>query len=509
MKLALLETESYIVIDKPNGFSTHAPDKGKLGIKEIFEKELGFELFVSQRLDKTTTGCLVFQKTASAARHMTEQLTQGTVQKTYRFLTDRVSSQSEFVCTEMIADKPAETLFTRIKRTPYFELWEAQPKTGRQHQIRIHAQKLGIPILGDVDYGGTSFPHLCLHCLRNEFADESGSKKVVESPTPLFFDRMGLLRDTTLVQWMSECDRRQRLYKFLDYREQCLRLVHLPEIRMDQYGEQIWIYWYKNSHLTQTDLERIECFARFLKKPYLVKIMHDRGTRPESHDILQGSGNSTPWQTEWVAQEGRAQYLFSSALGQSPGLFLDQRNNRVLTTALSNQKSVLNLFAYTCGFSVAAAKGGAKQVTSVDVSRRFLDFGKKNFQLNHLDPTQFQFYDMDVLKFLKSTLKKNQRYDLIICDPPSFARSKDSVFKLEEQIDFLLGSCWELLNPEGNFLFSTNFEKWPDSKFLSKIQNHCSHQQFLEVLPAWDFELPQNPRLMKFFWLSKKSQGVF
>lgn len=501
MKLVNETTDNYLWLDKPSGFSTHSPDIDKWGIKEILETELGLELFVAHRLDKTTTGNLIFPRNRQFTQSLSNQFAQQEVKKVYRFVTHKPSQDSSITMNDPIGGKSARTQFQRIKRSPFFELWEASPETGRMHQIRIHAQLAGIPILGDTEYGGKIFPHLCLHNSQIRFKDLDGIEITKSSPTPLFFDRLGLLRDSELIHWLSEADRRQRLYNLLGHQQECLRLVHSDQIRIDQFGEQIWIYWYKNHPPDQRDHERIETFSRLLKKRYFLKVMLDRGKTPTSAEGFK----SSDWTENWTAQEGLVTFKFSSELGQSPGLFLDQRKNRQIIFSSAQEKSVLNLFSYTCGFSLCAALGGALEVTSVDVSSRFLDYGKELFKLNGIQPDKYKFYDMDVLKFLKSMRQKKRTFDIIICDPPSFGRSPEGVFKLENEFELLIRSCWDCLNMNGRLLFSTNYEKWDEAKIKSQISKIISGFQFETHLPEWDYELPNEPRLMKYFWIKKIS----
>jgi 23S rRNA (cytosine1962-C5)-methyltransferase len=109
--------------------------------------------------------------------------------------------------------------------------------------------------------------------------------------------------------------------------------------------------------------------------------------------------------------------------GQKTGFFLDQRENRMLLATYAMNRTVLNTFCYTGGFSVYAAQAGAALVHSVDASERAVEMTKKNMQLNGFDPEQHQCYAADTFDFLKG--KENQ-YDLIILDPPAFAKHKDS-----------------------------------------------------------------------------------
>jgi len=156
--------------------------------------------------------------------------------------------------------------------------------------------------------------------------------------------------------------------------------------------------------------------------------------------------------------------------GLSTGLFLDQRENRrfiadwVNDRARTSGKSpaVLNTFAYTCAFSVAAAIAGAI-TASVDVSGRYLDWGKRNFEHNKLDPALHRFAKMDTFEFFGYAKRKGLKFDLIILDPPSFAsgNKKKGIRPWSSVADFarLVGEASTLLNTKGVIFASTNTQE--------------------------------------------------
>jgi 23S rRNA (cytosine1962-C5)-methyltransferase/23S rRNA (guanine2445-N2)-methyltransferase / 23S rRNA (guanine2069-N7)-methyltransferase len=131
-------------------------------------------------------------------------------------------------------------------------------------------------------------------------------------------------------------------------------------------------------------------------------------------------------------------------------------------------KTVLNLFSYTCSLSVAAATGGAT-VTSIDMSRTYLDWGMENFVINDLDPKKHRFVQADVLKELQFMAEANAKFDVIVLDPPSFSNSK----RMEEDLDIdrdhpiLIRDCMKLLAPEGILYFSTNKRKFELHRIIS------------------------------------------
>ena len=117
---------------------------------------------------------------------------------------------------------------------------------------------------------------------------------------------------------------------------------------------------------------------------------------------------------------------------------------------------LLNTFAYTCGFSVCAAKAGAR-TTSLDLSRKYLEWGKRNFALNGLNAAQHSFINGDVFDWLRRLAKKQRRFDVVVLDPPTFSQSKEhGVFQVEKDFGELVTAAVPLLTASGVLFASTN-----------------------------------------------------
>lgn len=152
------------------------------------------------------------------------------------------------------------------------------------------------------------------------------------------------------------------------------------------------------------------------------------------------------------------------------GLFLDHRETRQIVAKEAKGKRLLNLFAYTCAFSVQAAIHGATYTKSVDMSNTYIDWGKANFKLNGIPSMHHEVVRADCLKFLK---EETQIYDVIVIDPPTISRSKkmDGLFEIQQDYPFLIENALQLLSPKGVIFFSTNARKFSfDNKFLCKVQ---------------------------------------
>lgn len=183
------------------------------------------------------------------------------------------------------------------------------------------------------------------------------------------------------------------------------------------------------------------------------------------------------------------------------GLFLDHRPLRQHLFTTCNGLKVLNLFSYTCSLSVAAAKGGAI-VTSMDMSRTYLDWGKENFVLNDLDPNLHRFVQADVLKELEEMALANVKFDVIVLDPPSFSNSK----RMEEDLDIdrdhpiLIRDCMKLLSREGSLYFSTNKRKFELHRIISSTYD-C------KVISQWTIPQDFHQSFIHQAYILKKKAG--
>jgi len=143
---------------------------------------------------------------------------------------------------------------------------------------------------------------------------------------------------------------------------------------------------------------------------------------------------------EIYAYEYGLRYRLNLLSNQNIGFFADMKNGRRYIQKISKDKNVLNLFSYTCSFSVASLSVDAKQVVNVDMSKGALNIGRLNHQLNNIDKTKVKFMPYNILKSW-SRIRKDGPYDIIIIDPPSFqkgsfAASKDYV-KIIKKLDEL------------------------------------------------------------------------
>lgn len=174
---------------------------------------------------------------------------------------------------------------------------------------------------------------------------------------------------------------------------------------------------------------------------------------------------------EFTILENDLTYHIDFRSGYSQGIFLDQREQRArIKETMGQGKRVLNLFAYTCAFSVAAAAGGAL-AESIDLSRPYLDWGKRNFEANGIDPAPHFFCRGDSFDWLRRLGNKGNRYDLVILDPPTFSRNQEGkLWRVEKDYPALVAAALKVTAPGGQVLCCTNHRGVSVMNFKSMLQ---------------------------------------
>jgi 23S rRNA (cytosine1962-C5)-methyltransferase len=191
------------------------------------------------------------------------------------------------------------------------------------------------------------------------------------------------------------------------------------------------------------------------------------------------AGSEAP--ERFSARENGVRFEMSFSEGYSAGLFLDQRENRrrLLTGHVAADFpplrpaaggwEMLNVFSYTCGFSVCAAMAGAR-TTSLDLSRKYNEWGKRNFIGNGLAPEDHEFIQGDAFEWLRRLARKGRRFDVIALDPPTFSQSKEhGVFRAEKDFGELARAALPTLKTGGVLFASTNAERLEPEQFLAMI----------------------------------------
>ena len=181
------------------------------------------------------------------------------------------------------------------------------------------------------------------------------------------------------------------------------------------------------------------------------------------------------------------------------GIFLDQKEVRGrLVEGIAAGKSVLNMFSYTGAFSVASAMGGSGITTSVDLAKRSLPKTKEQFEVNHLDSEAQKIVVMDVFDYFKYALRKQFNYDVIILDPPSFARNKKKVFSVAKNYGELVKDSVAILKDQGLLIASTNAANITIEKYKKMITQALDETKVSYVFKE-TYQLPSDFKWNKTF----------
>lgn len=241
---------------------------------------------------------------------------------------------------------------------------------------------------------------------------------------------------------------------FIAEQTDALRLCTSPDGWVERYGVDVLISHKNDAILEQlktelclwalnVDFKFRRVFARFLPK---------HNADREAPALILGDPGSNLQST---ALERTLRYAIDFGAGYSVGLFIDQRENRRFVREVA-PKTLLNCFAYTCSFSVAAATVGANTV-SIDLSKKSLARGKENFALNSLSTGEHRFLADDVMEVLPRLARKGEKFDVIILDPPTFSRShRGKAFQVEQDFETLLLAAMEVAERNAKILLSTN-----------------------------------------------------
>lgn len=198
-----------------------------------------------------------------------------------------------------------------------------------------------------------------------------------------------------------------------------------------------------------------------------------------------------------TVQEGGLSFLVNMDDYLDTGLFLDHRDVRAMIREESDGRDVLNLYAYTCSASVYAAAGGARSVTSVDLSQTYLDWGVRNFEANKIDPRRHRFIRDDCAAFLRHD---RRQYDLIFVAPPTFSVSRRTQDDFDLQRDHvpMLRAALGLLRPSGHLLFSSPTRRF---EFDERAFAHLGVEDLSAHTVPLDFQ--RNPQVHRTWRLSK------
>jgi 23S rRNA (cytosine1962-C5)-methyltransferase len=490
-----------------------------------------------QRLDQPTSGLLLFTKRREVNAAIAAQFEGRTVDKRYLACvqsTRKVAGQLVHELRKgpdgnmLIAARGvkgtqrAETDVVEVRAVGPRRLLELTLRTGRTHQARVQLAAVGAPIVGCDLYGGLAHPRLLLHAHKLTIVHPTtGQPLVVTAEMPLEFtafldgkaDPQGLdvyaNRGIFAERFAAAVHRRFGVLAAPIGQPEttACRLINeegdgFPRLAVDVYGDAAVVQLYgddgpwagsANRDQVYDALTALGYHEIYLKiRPVQANLLVD--TRTES-TAPRLPVRGTPAATARHVLEHGVGYPVDLGDGLSTGLFLDQRENRRLVASLCKGKRLLNLFAYACGFTIAAAAAGARETVSVDAAVNTLEKGRAAVLALGVNPARHQFFAEDVFDWLKLAQKRGDKFDVIVLDPPSYSKTKRHRFVTDEDYTGLAAAVLALLAPGGQLLACSNHRKTSMARFrrflrAASTEAGVALRQLKDVPEPVDFPYP-------------------
>ena len=476
-----------LLVDKPPGVVVHGGDEQQASdlvsrLKRVLRARGESDyLGVHQRLDLGTSGVLAFTREPALNAAIAEQMETHSVERAYVAVvafagkpslrdTGVIEQRLETVKGRTrVVKSGGQRALTRYRVLASVQgraLLELRPETGRTHQLRVHLSHAGAPIVGDEAYGGPAAERVFLHA--RDLALKSPALRA-HAPVPAAFDdalhaRVPALGSAARVREAladAGCLREPLLAVSDTFRIANDLGDFLPGVCVDRYGDYA-VLALSSDEASDRRQELADLVHEFGARGVYVKQRARADLRREAHAELAPKAPlaGEPVSPPLVVQEGNARFGVTLDEGLSCGLFLDQRDNRARLAGFCGGRKVLNLFSYTCSFSVYAALASAEHVTSVDLSGHALARGRENFALNGLDPAAHAFVQTDALEWLSRAAKRGEKFGVVILDPPSFSTSgKGKTFRVADGYQGALERVFAVLERDGRVLAVTNHRK--------------------------------------------------
>ncbi len=489
----IYEDDNFLVVDKPSGIPTHAPNDSIQGVAEILGEARGLRLGVHQRLDAATSGVLAFSKSAQGATRLGKAFELRNVKKTYRALVCGIPKTASGQWTHTLVHeggvtkaspqgKMAKLRYRTVATIGPFALLEIDLMTGITHQIRVQCALEGMPILGDALYGGGNcFERLCLHAQRLLITSEPNLPAFYAKP-PMWLDAPKLDKLFSAILSRAMDPWRNAPGGFAQdevFRVFVPQHSGIPEIVVERLGRTLLVRHLEPDADTLWREGDMRIFAKCALREcqcddFCYRVHESASKRHACRSLARAFDKAFD---PFVACEQGIAYQFDLS-GNATGLYLDQRDNRHWI-AQNASGSVINLFAYTCAFSVCAAMNpNVTSTTSIDAAPAALKKGRLNFERNHIDLNGHRFIKEDAIKYLSKCVQNGTKFDTIICDPPSFGRFEKNVFSLEDDLNDLLSLCCRVAAPGALMLFSINHRKIRLSKLRSAFKEATRNLEY-------------------------------
>lgn len=530
------EDDDVIVVDKPSGVPSQAVSEGDTDdlptrLRTFLAARRGVPLSdvylgTHQRLDRDTSGLLLYTLRKEANAALAEQLEKRTVEKSYvagvqltaeatlpaqeRELVDTLAPDRDgrMVVTNArdARGKLARTRLRTLRREGSRALLALQIETGRTHQIRVQLAHVGLPVAGDTLYEGAPALRLMLHAERLSFLHPRDGRRItVQAPLPLELEDWLLhgprpaYRDAKLLEralFLAAQARYALGQAHAAKTTTAFRLVHaeadgFPGVAVEVLGDFL-VLRVLGDEVTAADENAVADALATLGFTGVYVKRHPKQANelvdPRDERVAPAvplRGEAAPEELE-VFEQGLP-LLVRLHDGLRTGLFLDQRDNRRRIRELAAGKRVLNLFSYTGSFSMAALAGGAVQAISVDVSRAALDWADRNAARLGASERHVSVAK-DAFDALESFARRGERFEIVIVDPPSYSTSKRGRFRVTKDYEALCRAALSVLTPEGVLLACLNHHGVSQAMLRRFVQAAVSDAglslQSLRDLPA-------------------------
>jgi len=509
------EDDDVIVVNKPAGAVCQAVEvwgdddlvlrlRRYLAQREQLPEDAVY-LGVHQRLDAETSGLILYTRRPEANAALAEQFASRQVKKHYLAAVEHYQGGTQTLVDRLVKDKggtmrvlsaqdkggkKAVTHVTSRRVESGRALLELGCETGRTHQLRVQLAHRGWPIAGDGRYGGAPAPRLLLHAEQLSLRLPSGEARIWTAPPPVAFElwlQRGLSpvtdRQALLAALPAALERRFGLRRAaakwgedVARATTAFRLVNgdgdgLPGLTVDAYDRYLVANLFDGALKAEADV--LDALAELgYAGVYIKRHPKQKNTLVDARqaDLCPAQplvGQAAP--DDLVVYEYGVPYGVRPGDGLRTGLFLDQRENRRRVAALVAGKRVLNLFAYTGGFSTAALMAGASEALCVDASAAALQRAQENAARVGAGD-RHRTWAGDVFEVLPRLARRGERFDVVVLDPPSYATTKKRRFVAEKDYAELVSLCMPLLDPAGHLLCCLNHHRVSQGKLRAMIR---------------------------------------
>lgn len=485
----LYEDQDWLVVNKPTALSVSAA-------VAWLRLHHDLDLHVCHPLESGASGVLILAKHSQA-----QQQYQHTEASTLR-------SEYTFWSKYAVRNPPHFTLLQAAKDNFHYQAHVTQ---AQHSDIYSYSAANGVAIAGAPHDTTTALPRPMVH-----HASVTGpwwAAPVTAPPPPSF---IALEQNATQVDIaLATCqDRRLGWLKSIT---NAYRVVHRDEMATlpfaaEVYGDLLSVWAYDESQSPAQTEAALRPAIEQLMRIYHCKgaLVRTSNRDPHRNKLTRashwlGHPNSEPF---WVHEHG-FKYRVQLTENKHTGLFLDQRDNRRRVALHAAHRRIANLFAFTCSFSQVAIAHQAEVVFSIDLAQACLDTGKQNLAANQLDRHRVgKFIQEDVRQWLARQLRRKyndtrnyRALDLIICDPPVFAVSRQGgAFAVAQAWEHLVTSSASLLSEQGLALFANNHRDGDEHHYQSILQHHF--HTVTPLLPPFDFPTTKHPHV-RMYWCAK------